>query len=252
MGGVAALLLAVLGVASAGATTTVRSGNLIIDFNFRFSPTDLPKAEDVPVKLSADARLRMSDGSYPPVAKFIEAEFERSGYVETRGLATCPPGRLEARTPPSARAVCEASIVGTGFGEGVVLFPESGPIEASSQVTFFNAPPIGGDPTVIAHAYLSIPAPTAILIRFRIKRIASGYFGTKIEATVPPLAGGAGSIEKFRVKLDRTWTYRGRELSYINAHCAHPGLHRFARGRVEFSDGTELAGSIFTTCAVAS
>jgi hypothetical protein len=249
-GGVAVVVLVLLAVTSAAATQ-VRSGNLIVDFNVGFLPTTLPKTEDVPVKLFGGATLRMSDGTYPPVARFVEAEFERSGYVETRGLPICPPTRLEARTPPAARKACPDSIVGTGFGEGVVLFPEQAPIEASSPITFFNGPPIGGDPTVIAHAYLAIPAPTAILVRFRIRRLPTGYFGTKIEANVPELAGGAGSLTRFRVKLDRRWTYRGKEMSYINGHCAHPGLHRFARGKVEFRDGTLLSGSIFATCQIA-
>jgi hypothetical protein len=248
-GAVTTLLLALLTVTSATATQ-IRSGKLIVDADFGFAPRALPRAENVPVELFGGARLRMSDGTYPPVASFIEAEFERTGYVETRGLPICPPKRLEARTPPSARKACPDSIVGTGFGEGVVLFPEQGPIEASSPITFFNGPPIGGDPTVIAHAYLSIPAPTSILVRFRIKRLGSGYFGTRIEATVPRLAGGAGSITRFRVRLGRKWAYGGKQLSFVSAHCAHAGPHRFARGKVKFSDGTVLRGSIFTSCLI--
>ena len=53
---------------------------------------------------SGDAKLSMTDGSYPPVATSLEAEFDKSGHLETRGLPTCPKGRLEATTPPQARS----------------------------------------------------------------------------------------------------------------------------------------------------
>ena len=240
----AALLLAV----TSAPATQFRAGNLIINTDFDIVPKVLPKVDDVPVKLAGWGKLRMIDGSYPPAAKFLEAEFERSGHVETRGLPKCPIGRLEATTPPAARRACPDAIVGTGYGEGTVLFPEQDPIPGSSPVTFFNGTEIGGDPTVIAHAFITTPAPTTILIPFRIKRIPSGYFGTKIEAHIPKIAGGAGSLERFRLRIGRKWTYRGKEMSYINAHCAHPGLHRFAHGRVEFRDGTKLSGSLFTSC----
>lgn len=246
---VAGCLVALALAVSAGATQ-FRAGKLIIDFNLSFSPQTLPQVEYVGITLSADAKLSTTDGSYPPPAEFVEAEFEKHGYLETRGLPTCPPRRLEATTPAQARRACPDAIVGTGFGEGVVLFPEQGPIEASSAITFFNGPKIGGDPTVISHAYLAIPAPTAILIVFRVKKIDDPYFGTRVEADIPALAGGAGSVQAFRFKLGRKWSYKGKQLNFLNAHCHVPGLRRLARGRVKFTDGTDLSGSIFGSCRI--
>jgi len=242
--------LAALALAATAGATRFQAGKLIIDFNVDFAPRALPHVEDTGVTFTDDAKLSMTDGSYPPVATFLEAEFDKSGSVETRGLPVCPKGRLEATTPSQARRACPDALVGTGFGEGVVLFPEQAPIEASSAITFFNGPPIGGDPTLISHAYLSIPAPTAILIVFRIKEIKDDYFGTRIEADVPKIAGGNGSVTAFRFKLGHEWTYRGKRLDYLNAHCAIPGPHRLARARVKFSDGTDLSGSIFTSCSI--
>ena len=54
----------------------------------------------------------------------------------------------------------------------------------------------------------------------------------------------------FRFKLGREMDLQGKQLDYLNAHCAVPGPHRLARARVKFSDGTDLSGSIFTSCSI--
>jgi hypothetical protein len=92
-----------------------------------------------------------------------------------------------------ARAACPNAIVGEGQGTAIVKFPEQEPIKASSPITLFNGPPgPHGDPTVLAHAYLSVPAPTTYIVPIVIEPIHQGIYGYRTKATIPKIAGGAG------------------------------------------------------------
>jgi hypothetical protein len=247
VGAVSGLLaLAILGVASA---TRVIAGNLTLDVGIDFAPKALPRTRDAPIKVWGYEKLRTRDGSVPPPSTHVKVEFDKYGHVDTRGLPACPKQRLVATTTEQARKLCPGAIVGGGFGAGVISLPEQAPISASSPITFFNGPEISGDPSVIVHAHLDVPAPTTYLIVFRIERIHKGSFGYRIESDIPKIAGGYGSVTDFRFRLDRRWRFRGRELSFLNARCAVPNRLRIVgRDETRYADGTILSGSLFARC----
>jgi hypothetical protein len=241
-------LVAAIGVATAGAAR-IEAGNLIIDYDFAASPMTLPKTHDAPIEFSGYGKIHTRDGLAPPSISQAVAEFDKYGHLETRGLPKCTKARLVATTPAQARKLCPGAIVGTGFGKAVVNFPEQAPIEAGSPITFFNGPQVGGDPSVIVHAHLDVPTPTTYLVPVRIERINKGVYGFRVAADIPPIAGGYGAGTSIRFKIDRDWTFKGKELSYINARC--PGS-RILRARIEarFRDGSVLFGTVLDRCQI--
>ncbi len=221
-------------------------GNLIVDFHLDSAPTKLPRHENAPIDFWGSGDFKTEDGSTPPKLQEMTFEIDRFGDVETRGLPFCTQAKLTATTVSRAREVCRSAIVGTGAGAGIVEFPEQAPVPARTPLTFFNGPTVGGDPTIIVHAYLTVPVPTTYLVPLRIERIHNGVFGFRIQSKFPPIAGGYGSITHFDFRFDRKWRYQGEKLSYLYARCAIGRLQ--ARFKAEFSDSSRVFGTFVDRC----
>jgi hypothetical protein len=254
-----ALAVAVAAVLVLGAATSalairavtkvhIQAGNLVIDGEGGFTPTALPKNVDAPITLFGRGKISTVDGTLPPVLQTIEFEFDKHGSVDTTGLPKCSAGRLEATTVPVARKLCPGSIVGTGRGSAVVKFPEQAPIPASSPITLFNGPRIGGDPTVYAHAHLTVPAPTTFIVPIRIETIHNGRYGYRVNVEIPKIAGGAGIPISGSITVGRKWTFKGKKHSYVNARCADGRLQ--AIGEFGFKDGTQMTGTFLSPCQI--
>jgi hypothetical protein len=104
------------------------------------------------------------------------------------------------------------------------------------------------DPSVLAHAYLSVPAPTTYIVPIVIERVHKGAFGYRTKATIPKIAGGYGIPISGHFKIGKKWTYKGRHYSYVNARCETGKLQ--AQGQFTFSDGTLLEGTFLKPCEV--
>jgi hypothetical protein len=226
----------------------VSLGNLLVDFHLDSAPNKLPQHENAPIDFWGSAAFGTKDGTTPPKLERMTFEIDRFGKVETRGLPVCTQGELKATTVSQARGRCPGAIVGTGSGSVIIEFPEQTPLPAKAPLTFFNGPVIGDDPTLIIHSFLSVPVPTTYLMALRIERIRNGVYGFRIEAKIPPIAGGSGSITAFDFRFDRNWRYRGKRMSYIYARCAIGRLQ--ARIETEFSDGSDLFGHFVHPCEV--
>jgi len=237
------LLLVAVGTAAA---IKLHASNLVITTDGGFSPTTLPKHGYAPIRLHGYGKIATEDGSPPPVLETVTLWFDKHGEVETRGLPTCTPGKLAATTTKKARKLCPGAIVGTGFGKAVVDFPEQGPIPASSPITLFNAKPKHGNPVVLAHAHLTVPGPTTFVVPIEIQRVHAGRYGFKTVAKIPRIAGGYGIPLYARLSVGRTWTFKGKKLSFANAGCPDGRLQ--AKGQFRFKDGTFLQGSVFKKC----
>jgi hypothetical protein len=245
------VVAAVLVLAAAGTALAVRlqAGNVIVVADGGATPTKLPKGHLAPITLNGHGRILTADGSTPPILKTIELLFDKHGSVVTTGLAVCTKGKLLATDTADARKACPEAIVGKGFGKAVVLFPEQSPIPASSPITLFNGPPgKHGNPTILAHAYLSVPAPTTYIISVEIQKVNDGRYGYKTVATLPRIAGGHGVPLYGELTIGRTWTYKGKKLSYLNAECFDGRLE--AEGTFGFEDGTKLTGSFVKKCTI--
>jgi hypothetical protein len=240
-----AVALALVGTASALALR-LEVGNIVVVTDGGFTPTTLPKHGFAPIKLHGYGKISGKDGELPPVLETITLWFDKNGEVETRGLPTCTPGRLAATDTKTARKLCPGAIVGTGFGKALVDFPDQPPIPASSPITLFNGLPKHGNPTVLAHAYITVPVPSTFIVPIEIQRVNSGRYGFKTVAKIPKIAGGAGVPVYGRLKIGREWTYKGERLSYANAGCPDGRLQ--AKGSFRFKDGTAVQGTLFRPC----
>jgi hypothetical protein len=245
---IATAMLVWLLLAAVAAAIKIRAGDIVITADGGFKPTTLPRDRDAPISIHGGGSISTVSGRLPPVIKTITLEYDRHGSVQTRGLAGCTPGRLEASTVKTARDRCPGAIVGKGHGRGVVAFPEQAPIPVSSPITIFNGPRKHGNPTVLAHFYTTVPVPTAFVIPIEIQRIDKGTYGYRTEAEIPRIAGGHGIPLAGWLRIGRRWTHRGERLSYLNARCATGRLQ--ARGEFTFRDGTRLRATLARRCRI--
>jgi hypothetical protein len=234
-------------VGAGGAVALVLNvGNIVVTTDGGFTPTTLPKHEFAPIRLHGYGKIATADGTTPPILEQLVLWFDKHGKVETRGLPVCTPGKLAATTTAQARSLCPGAIVGKGFGKAVVNFPESPPIPASSPITLFNGPKKHGNPTVLAHAHLTVPGPTTFVVPIEIQKVNDGRYGFKTVARIPKIAGGSGTPIYGRLSIGRTWKYKGRTLSYANASCPDGRLQ--AKVQLRFKDNTELEGTFLKPC----
>lgn len=243
------LVLTVVGLSlmgGAAAAIVLRAGPLEVIGEGGFTPTTLPKHGTAPITLHGEGRIGTTDGSLPPILKTLTVWFDKHGAVVTKGLPYCTPGKLAATTTATARKVCAGSIVGEGHGTALIAFPEQRPFKASSPITLFNAAPHDGNPTVLAHAYLSVPAPTTYIVPVEIQKVNDGPFGFRTEARIPKIAGGAGIPLEGNLTIGKKWSYKGQRLSYANAGCPSGKLQ--AKVEAEFTDSTKLDGIILKRC----
>jgi hypothetical protein len=243
----AALVLA--GTASAvrnNDQVKLRAGDLLIVGRGGFRPETLPRHKDAPILIYGGGKLSTVSGELPPILDKLTFEFDRHGSVDTTGLEACTAGKLQATTVPAARKACPSAIVGQGVGTAIVKFPEQGPIPISSPITLFNGPKVHGDNSVLAHAYTTVPVATTFIVPVVIEKIHNGIYGYRTEARIPKIAGGYGHPISGNIKIERKWTYKGKQHSYVNARCENGRLQ--AKGEFSFKDGTFLKGTFFRPC----
>jgi hypothetical protein len=245
-----ALLVA---ASSAGAVRKIeefelRAGDLVIKGYGGFRPETLPKNRNAPVEIFGGGKLSTVSGGFPPIIDELNLEFDRHGAIDTTGLGVCTQRDLIATDVPAARRACGDAIVGTGFGRGVIVFPEQPPIPAGSGLTLFNGPKKNGNYTVLVHFHVKVPAPVTFIIPVEIKRINKGVYGYRTEAKIPKIAGGNGIPLSGSLTVGKKWTYKGKKHSYISARCATGRLQ--GRGEFTFKDGTILIGTFIRPCKV--
>ena len=239
-----AVALLAMGGAAFGIVMT--AGPIKVEAEGGFTPTTLPRHKFAPITIHGEGKIGTTDGTLPKILKTLTVWYDKHGEVVTKGLPYCTKGKLAATTSATARKVCGGSIIGEGHGTAVIAFPEQKPFKASSPITIFNAAPHNGNPTVLAHAYLSVPAPTTYIVPVEIERVHKGPFGFRTEADIPKIAGGAGIPLEGRLTIGKRWTFKGKKLSYVNASCPSGKLQ--AKAEVEFTDATKLSGLILKPC----
>ncbi|MGH2974234.1 MAG: hypothetical protein ACRDLL_05110 [Solirubrobacterales bacterium] len=236
----------VAGMSLAAKPTVVRAGNLVLELNGDVAPKRLPKKRLAPIALRISAGISNVDGSHPPAAKMVIADFDKHGTINARGLATCRSGQLQARSTTAAKAACRSAIVGSGKTTVEVAFPEQAPFLSTGPLVLFNGGVKRGVTTMYIHAYVDVPAPTAIVTTVKVKRIHKGRFGTRAIARIPKIAGGSGSVLRFSMKIKRTFTYKGKRRSYLLARCANGRF--FAHGDIAFTGGPRVSGTLVRAC----
>lgn len=246
LGAVAALVVGGIAAAKKYPPTVVKFGNLELTLNGGFSPTALPKNKPAPITLNIEGSIKTTDGTHLPALKEVIAEFDKNGETNAKGIPVCTSGKLQATDTAAAKKACPTAIVGEGTTDVEVEFPEQAPFTAHSKLYAFNGGVKGGVTTLYIHAYLSSPVSAAVVTTTKISKTHHGRYGTKTVTTIPKIAGGYGSVKKFTLQFQRTFTYKGKKQSYLVAKC--PDGHLNAHAVSVFADGSKLTGDFVRSC----
>jgi hypothetical protein len=238
-------LLAIGACASAYAITA-EVGPVKVSATATLKPRELPAHADRPVFLSSVTRVATTDGSTPPTLQTLLFQLDRNGTVDIKGLPTCTTAKLEGTTPAQARKRCAGALVGKGTGKALVTIPGRAPFRITSPLSFFNGPPDHGSPTLIAHGYETVPTPQAILVPITIERVSKGRYGFQAEVHFPEIADGYGAAILAEAKIGAVRMRGGREVGYINAHCAGGRLQ--VQGKAEFTNGDFFPVTLTSPC----
>jgi hypothetical protein len=243
---VALIAIVVAGSTAVATGEVIRLGNLELTINGGFKPKKLPKKEFAGISINVEADLKTLDGSHPPAAERVLADFDKNGTVDTKGLPTCSTHELENTLTEDALRKCRDALVGRGHTRAIVDFPDQAPFNASAPLLAFNGKPKGGNEVIIFHAFAHVPAPTTFVVPAVISDAPGKKFGKRVTTRIPPIAGGAGSLTHVDLVVERSWTHKGEKRSYLLARCA---TGRFiAKGFVTFVDGTKIEGTIVRPC----
>lgn len=235
MGAGLALILAASALAE---PKVVRVGNLVFRDNGFISPSKLPRHGQAPIAAILNGQIGTVDGTHPPAIEGVIADFDKNIQVNAKGLPVCREEQLVARSSKDVKKACSDAIVGSGKAEVEVSFPEQAPLEAKGPILLLNGGVHGGTTLLFIHTFVNVPAPTAVIATVKLTRIDRGRYGIHAVAEIPRIAGGAGSVTKFKIKIKRDFTYKGKSQSYLSASCP-TGVY-FAEGKVQFTDGTLL------------
>jgi hypothetical protein len=222
------------------------AGNICVVDDGGISPEKLPKHGEAPVTARLNGEISTRDGSHPPPFQKMDLKIDKTVSLDAKGLPVCRPSQISASTTATVKRVCGDVIVGSGEAEVEVAFPEQAPFRSTGPLVLFNGGVEGPVTTLLLHAYVNVPAPTAIVVKATITKIHEGRFGMRIQAEVPRIAGGAGSVTSFDLRVGRRYTYKGRKKSFLSASC--PTGIWVAKGQASFRDGTSLAISHLFPC----
>lgn len=240
-------LVAVLAIGIADARAVIiEAGTMVLRIEGGVSPKALPEHGLAPVTVHGSGSLRTVDGSHPPALREAIIDADKDLVVDVKGLPTCKIGELRAVTTKRAEAVCGDAIVGRGSATVEVSFPEQAPIHSTGPLVIFNGGERGGAITFIGHAYVSVPAPTAVVGTAKVTRIKKGAFGLHVTVAVPTIAGGSGSVVAANIKLGRKYTYGGERRSVFSGRCRNGRIE--GRGTFKYADGSSLSGGFPETC----
>ncbi|HEY0318002.1 MAG TPA: hypothetical protein VGC49_06875 [Solirubrobacterales bacterium] len=240
--------VALIGLAAAGSAYALRAevGNTVLSATASVLPRELPQHRNAPVELTSITRVGSKDGSMPPALRTLEFEFDKHGAIEAKGVPVCTMAKLAETTPAQARKRCAGALVGTGTGKAQVQLPGQAPVQISSPLSFFNAPPAGGRPALIAHGYETVPAPKTLLVPIVVERVGHGRYGYRVRIEMPEIADGYGSATLAEATVGRTFKRDGKSVGYVNARCEGGRLQ--VHGNVHFVNGDFFPATLSSAC----
>lgn len=212
-------------------------GELVVEYDGGFSPKALPKNEFTPIGFFLWSKIGTVDGKHPPAIREFQLQGDKNVKIDVKGLPKCKSGQLQSTTTAGARKVCGPALIGSGTTEAEVQFPEQPPIDVKSELLAFNGGVSGGVTTLFIHAYLTAPVTAAIVTTAKIKNVKKGRYGTETIATIPKIAGGAGSATYFKLKFDK---------GILLAKCPDGRLQ--AHGTAVFADNTKASATVIRPC----
>lgn len=248
-----ALVLALGGTALAAAQI-VQSGNLRVSVSGELAPKKLPRKGAAPIAVSVGWDITTTDGAAPPKLKKLGIEINRQGQFSTKGLPTCPYGKIQPATTQRALSNCRSALVGRGHFSAKIALPgqEGESYETRGELLVFNGE-AKGKPVLFGQIYSAHPFATSFVITFKFSKIGKGTYGTALTAVLPASLRSWGDLTGIDMKLSRKYRYKGKPRSYISAGCPAPkgfGKASFHLARTSFSfiGGKRLSSTVSGTC----
>lgn len=231
-------------VAAGAQAALVETGNIVLRADGAFEPRALFKGKFSPIEFEGFFSIGAKDGGKPVALDRVAVSFDRDGRLGAAGLPTCAPEQVSSLTTEQARQACSGAIVGKGRIEALVSLPQ-GPVPASSPLTIFNGPRQNGNPTVVLHAFTTVPATQYYAIVVPIEK-QPGEFRYRATLDIPPIAAGLGALTRVEVEVGRRFRVGGKPRSYVSARCSD-GILRTS-GAFTFEDGTIIEGAVEKFC----
>lgn len=229
--------------AVAGETVTGPDGNTQ-SIEAGVSPKALYKKTASPATLTVDVKTGATTGIPSPAVHDV-IDFDRNLSLATKGLPTCNAALLQNTSTEVAERVCGKAKIGTG--SATTLLPLGTLYTEPTKVTAFNGAPQGGKPVVLLHAYGTSPLQTTLVLVGTVSNLGTEGYGPRLDVTIPPLAGGVGVITDFNVKISRSWTYKGRKMSFVSAKCPAAKKLKY-RGAFTYADSTTIEAGTTQSC----
>lgn len=242
-----------IAVAVAGIAGAVQSPTLVgADGNTQsmgvnIKPTKRSKTKPTPstleVTTATDNPSRANGVPIPAVEAIVD--FPKGVTVFTKGYPTCDPALLQNTSTEKALEECKRAKVGGGEGTlDLVVGEKVFPVVAG--MTVFNGVPQGGKPVILLHLYSQTPIQTTVVLVGVVKNYNKQGFGTRLDVTIPLLAGGQGAVTGVKLKVFKKYFYKGKTRSYISATC--PTKTWKSRGEFVFLDGESLTPGVKGKC----
>ena len=243
--GLAALVAISIPVSAAiaGETVTGPDGNTQ-SIEASVSPKALYKKTAAPAALSVDVKTGATSGIPSPAVHDV-IDFDQNLSLATKGLPTCTAAKLQNTTTEAAEKVCGSAKIGSGAA--TTILPLGTLYTEPTKVTAFNGAPQGGKPVVLLHAYGTSPLQTTLVLVGTVSKLGKEGYGPRLDVTVPPIAGGVGVITDFSVKIQKSWTYKGKKMSFVSAKCPASKKLKY-RGAFTYSDGTTITATHTQAC----
>jgi hypothetical protein len=241
----AALVAIAIPVSAAmgGETVTGPDGNTQ-SIEGAVTPKALYKKTAKSASLFVDVKTGSATGIPSPAVHDV-IDFDQNLSLATKGLPTCNATQLQNTSTEAAEQACRSAIIGKG--EATTLLPLGTLYTEPTKVTAFNGVPQGGKPVVLLHAYGTSPVQTTLVLVGTVSSYGKEGYGPRLDVTVPPIAGGNGVITDFKVKIQKSWTYKGKKMSFVNAKCPASKKLKY-RGAFTYKDGTTIDATHTQAC----
>jgi hypothetical protein len=244
-----ALLL--VGAVSLASAEVIQKGNLRVAFDGQITPRKLPREGAAPVEVAVGTKISTANGKIPPQLTKISIAINRHGKLDSTGLPVCEVDDIQPATTEKALEACRESLVGEGSFSATVALSRQGAFPSAGKMFAFNGR-YKGKPAILAHVYGTKPVPTSFTLPFVITK-SKGTFATTLTATLPQ--SDENVVTGIDLKLQRSFTYKGKQHSYASAGCPAPkgfpgATFPFAKASYAFAGGKKLTSTLTRSCGV--
>jgi hypothetical protein len=242
--------LLALGAVAYSQAETLQRGTLRVALDGTITPQRLPRVGLAPVKVAVQTKITSTSKKHKPAQlQRISIAINRHGHLDPTGLPRCEVSDIQPSTTEKALEACGESLVGQGHFSATVALSKQVTFPSQGKMFAFNGT-YEGKPAILAHVYGTEPVPTSFTLPFVISR-GKGTFAT-ILTTILPKAGSS-YVTGLDLTLNRRYTYKGKQRSYVSAGCPAPkGASRvafpFARVDYAFVGGEKLSSTLTRSC----